>query len=336
MPLNPEPSLATRLRRWLDGRTRRLGWLRLLARWQARQHWLPYDLRFRVARWVNLLTLDAGLPATVNYQDQRADLRFQLDLRDAVPWLTFYFGVYQPHVLNAALALIAPETCCLELGAHIGLHTLPIARQYAVWGQTRSVIAFEPSPAAYALLSMHVSRNHLDDVILHYPLAVNDEDADGTLFLSGGSNSANSSLHDLRSEPTSTQDGASIAIKTVQLRTFWEQRPTHKKTIGLIKADIEGAELLAFRGATTLIQTQRPALLFEAHPAWMRRFGYSFEDIMNFFTLLDYKVYVLDERAPRAVLAGRDSLTRAIDCLAVPAGRATDLLARVHDRRWRR
>jgi FkbM family methyltransferase len=335
MPLNPEPSLATRLRRWLAGRTRRLGWLRLLARWQARQHWLPYDLRFRIARWVNLLTLDAGLPATVNYQDQRADLRFQLDLRDAVPWLTFYFGVYQPHVLNAALALIAPETCCLELGAHIGLHTLPIARQYAVWGQARSVIAFEPSPTAYALLSMHVSQNQLDSVILHYPLAVSDKDADAVLFVSKGSNSANSSLHDLRSEPTSTQDGTYTMIKTVQLRTFWQQPPTYK-AIGLIKADIEGAELLAFRGAATLIQAQRPALLFEAHPAWMYHFGYSFEDIMDFCTLLDYKVYVLDEHAPRTVPANRDDLTQAVDCLALPAERATDLLAKVHHRRWRR
>ena len=334
--MSPTPeSSATRLRRRLAGRTRRLGWLRRLARWQARQRLLPYDLRFRVARWVNLLTLDAGLPAVVDDRDQRKGLWFQLNLRDAAPWLTYYFGAYQPHVLNAALALISPEVCCVELGAHIGLHTLFIARQYATWGQREAVIAFEPSPTAYALLSTHVSQNQLSDVVLHYPLAVSDEDGKARFFLSGGSNSANSALRDLHDAPTSTQDGRWIAVKTVRLDTFW-QRPPTPRPVGLIKADIEGAELLAFRGATSLIQACRPAMLFEAHPTWMSRFGYGFSDIVSFFASLNYEVYVLNEWSPQVIPAGQARLTGAADCLAAPAEQANDLLAKIRAQKWRR
>jgi FkbM family methyltransferase len=333
--MKPGTSAATRLRRWLAGRTRRLGWLRLLARWQARQRLLPYDLRFRIARWVNLLTLDAGLPAVVNDQDLRTGLQLQLDLRDAAPWLTYYFGVYQPHVLNAALALISPETCCLELGAHIGLHTLPIARCYAHWGRTRAVIAFEPSPAVYVLLSTHISQNQLSEIIHCFPLAVSDNDGETALFVAAGSNSANSALRDLHKSPTSTQDGTCVNIKTIRLDTFWQQPPT-RMPIGLIKADVEGAELLAFRGAEMLLRQQRPALLFEAHPAWMRHFGYNFGDLMAFLGLLGYDIYLLDERSPRATRVERHHLAQAVDCLAVPKERAADLLANVLSQRWQR
>jgi hypothetical protein len=85
-----------------------------------------------------------------------------------------------------------------------------------------------------------------------------------------------------------------------------------------------------------LLRQQRPALLFEAHPAWMRHFGYNFGDLMAFLGLLGYDIYLLDERSPRATRVERHHLAQAVDCLAVPKERAADLLANVLSQRWQR
>ncbi|MGQ9890073.1 MAG: FkbM family methyltransferase [Aggregatilineales bacterium] len=313
---NHNPSPAVRARRWLAKRTRRLSWLRRVAQWQARQDFLPYNLRFRFARWVNLLTLDAGLPSVVAYQDKRTGLQFDLNLNDAVPRATYYFGIHQPDVVRVSLSLLSRQTCCLEIGAHMGLHTVHFAKQYAAWGETRAVIAFEPCPSNYTLLVSHITRNNLQDVALCYSMAVSDQDGETTLFLSDQPNSGNSSLRDLSAEPTNAQSGASTIVPTVSLDTFWKHPPTNKP-VGLIKMDIEGAELLALNGGTKLIEQERPYIIFEAHPIWMRHFNYTFDDLKTFFFNRSYSVYAIQSQGNRLVPAPV-ALTTAVDCLAIP------------------
>jgi hypothetical protein len=50
-------------------------------------------------------------------------------------------------------------------------------------------------------------------------------------------------------------------VKLITLDTYAVRRPVH-----FIKIDVEGAELLAFRGAKELLKQDRPVILSELHP----------------------------------------------------------------------
>ncbi len=59
-----------------------------------------------------------------------------------------------------------------------------------------------------------------------------------------------------------------------------------------IKLDIEGAELLALRGALRLLETSRPLLYLEIDETYCARYGHSAADVFDFLTSQKYRGYV--------------------------------------------
>jgi hypothetical protein len=64
--------------------------------------------------------------------------------------------------------------------------------------------------------------------------------------------------------------------------------------LSLIKCDIEGAELLAFRGAVRIIEKHRPSIICEINPWFLEGFGLRLEDLVGFFTDRGYGLYRYD------------------------------------------
>ena len=75
-----------------------------------------------------------------------------------------------------------------------------------------------------------------------------------------------------------------------RLDTF---EPLRGVEVGLIKADIEGAELLALRGARHLLTVNRPVLVLEAIEELMRPFGYGYAELRRFLIDLGYRIQVI-------------------------------------------
>lgn len=70
--------------------------------------------------------------------------------------------------------------------------------------------------------------------------------------------------------------------------------------LSFIKADIEGAELLAFRGARRLIDEHKPSVLCEFNRFFLRGFRIESHDLFDFFRTRDYEVFWIP--APGAAL----------------------------------
>jgi FkbM family methyltransferase len=61
--------------------------------------------------------------------------------------------------------------------------------------------------------------------------------------------------------------------------------------LSLVKCDIEGAELYAFRGAERTIDRHLPTVVCEINPWYMEGFGISFGELTDFFFGKGYEVY---------------------------------------------
>jgi hypothetical protein len=61
--------------------------------------------------------------------------------------------------------------------------------------------------------------------------------------------------------------------------------------LSLIKCDIEGAELLAFRGAKKLIAKHLPSVICEINPWFLEGFGIRLEELISFFADQGYRLY---------------------------------------------
>jgi hypothetical protein len=71
--------------------------------------------------------------------------------------------------------------------------------------------------------------------------------------------------------------------------------------IDFIKMDIEGAELLALRGAAGMIERSCPTVQCEINTWFLDGFGFKLDDLLGFFRVRGYRVFWWDDRQQRLV-----------------------------------
>jgi hypothetical protein len=111
-----------------------------------------------------------------------------------------------------------------------------------------------------------------------------------------------------------------------QTNTLDELLAEENRIPDFIKCDIEGAELLCFRGANkTLDREQAPILLFEANEA-AQALGFEISDAFNFLKNLTKPNYSFFEIHPDGALHKIDSLRyQRSNILAVPQSKIESL-----------
>ena len=91
----------------------------------------------------------------------------------------------------------------------------------------------------------------------------------------------------------SQRDKTPITVQATTLDTFSQD---NRLVPRVIKIDVEGAEFLALRGSTRLLQHHRRIIIVEIHPYWLPK-GQSQEQILEF--LRGYGYAVLDSHVDR-------------------------------------
>jgi FkbM family methyltransferase len=212
-----------------------------------------------------LITLGRGIKRNISGVEIRLPPKFS----------RYYQPDYEKHTVDFINQNCKPGDTVFDLGAHLGLLSVAMARCVAPAGR---VIAFEPSPFTNKLLKKIVRINHLQKVVEVRAEAVSGSSGSATFhFTTDEASNANSLM---------TEAGPDeVRVKTIKLDDFAESRTLSPS---VIKIDVEGAELQVLKGAARIIQQFRPALWLALHPVALRTSGTSLQNIWEL--LNDFKM----------------------------------------------
>ena len=225
------------------------------------------SLSYFVNRWI--LHRDFLLARSPDF-----DLKLKVKTEDVVGRHLYKYQVHEP-ALTAFLATelkFEPGDVVIDIGAKIGWYSLILERLVP---DGVDIFSFEPDPLNFQLLE-HNLRLNATTKVTAIQKALANEDGEQTLYQHDNRNLGRHSLLPL-------QEGRSVEVATTSLDRFWEMHALASRTPRFIKIDIEGYELLALRGANSVLE-RCPALLCEFSPAYMRQGGIDPGDLVDLLT----------------------------------------------------
>ncbi|WP_414623421.1 FkbM family methyltransferase [Calothrix sp. CCY 0018] len=189
-----------------------------------------------------------------------------------------YCGIYDYHEMNFVLRYLREEDSFLDIGANIGIYTLLAASKI----KSGSIFSFEALPTNYRRLEENINLNNLTQV---KPYSIAIADSVGSVTISNNTKSDSTAFITTNTTNT-TAESLQIASSTLDT----ELQNENLNHLTLAKMDIEGAEILALKGAKYLLQQQRPHV-------WILELlngvnhGYRKQDIVNLLQDYGYGLY---------------------------------------------
>lgn len=209
-------------------------------------------------------------------------LRFVVDPQDwrTAPVEALNFGRYEGAEGEVLMALAEGARVALDVGANVGFYSMRIARR----NPGCTVHAFEPIPRTFGQLERHLALNGIGNVVSNR-LGLSDEPGE-LVFHFYPEGSGNASAANL----TGRADVQRLTAPVVTLDAYVAPRQLE---VDFVKVDVEGAELLALRGATATLRRDRPALFVELLRKWSAPFGYHPNDVLDLLEGLGYRTFVV-------------------------------------------
>jgi FkbM family methyltransferase len=226
---------------------------------------------------------ESGVHFTVKHRAlsyEGGGVRFYVDPQDqrVAPIEALNFNTYEESDFSMITKLLRPGQTVLDIGGNIGFYSLSLAKQFP----TSRFHAFEPIPKTFAQLKGNLEMNNISNVSI-YNFGFSNERKTLTFYFypegSGNASSARLSERDSVEEVTCSVITVDEFVKENGLR------------VDFIKCDVEGAELLVFQGANSVLDTHRPIVFSEMLRKWSKKFNYDPNEIFELFRSKNYGVY---------------------------------------------
>jgi FkbM family methyltransferase len=207
----------------------------------------------------------------------------------------FTSGRFREPELDLIESLVRRGDTAVDVGANHGMWTLALSRAVGEGGR---VYSFEPVPFTFGVLSAVARRGGLANATL---LNKGCSDQVATMEMtvplqrSGSSDDLQAHLAQRHSEG----DEASESVVVTCEMTTLDSALSTAEGVSLIKLDIEGAELLALRGAAGLIARDQPAVICEVDAEFLAGFEQRPGDVVEFMEQWDYRPHRYDSESGR-------------------------------------
>ena len=200
---------------------------------------LYYRMKLKIFREFSN-KLSSGLRIKVN--DIYYVLTCTSDLLEIIP-------EYEKEVFDELFRILRPVSVFIDVGAHIGRYSFPVARFV---GEDGIVVAIEPDPVSFRALLMGVELNGLRNVLA---LNVALGDREGKAALCQKFVTATSSIVEI--------NGCRRFVEVPLRRLDSIVDGLGLKRVDVIKIDAEGAEVQVLRGGVKTIMRFRPFIVVE-------------------------------------------------------------------------
>jgi FkbM family methyltransferase len=208
------------------------------------------------------------------------EIRKRLHPRMMHEWIENGVEMVYSHILR-------PDDVAIDLGAHRGRHTIPMAALVGGGGRVYAVEASSVMAEKLRAAINHCAVPQARRIVQVIQVAVGDETGPANFIYIP----AAAGMSGLRSEDAAQVYGGGQS-ETVQVERVDDLVAGVTERIAFIKLDIEGAELAALRGAVKTLNRFRPVLTLENNNATgMKRFDYTTEDFFRFFESISYRLY---------------------------------------------
>ncbi len=206
-------------------------------------------------------------------------LKFQLDLRDNSQRCLYFNGRYEPKTLEFICGIIRKDDVFIDIGAHIGIHALVVAKELKKIGGGK-VIAFEPTTDSFSLLQYNSSLNQLS--IDAFNLALGNKKGKFQIYGDKKWGKYDAAVRSMFGDGEIIQD--------VDVDTFdnWISNKTISR-IDIVKMDVEGAEYNVLKGMLNTLCVMKPRyLILEIKQGLLLKAGIEKDCIFNLMNNLNY------------------------------------------------
>lgn len=187
------------------------------------------------------------------------------------------FNQYEPEETRVMDILAEGCQSILDVGANIGLYTVRFAKRMP----GAHIYAFEPLPSSHAFLQRNVAANAVGANVTCFNYGLSEASGTVEFFLSPTAGT-NASLKNV-----AQADNARAIVGMVLTLDQWVANQAVAPDF--IKCDVEGAELLVFRGGKATLAQHQPLVFAELLRKWSKPFGYHPNDMLGFFAELGYE-----------------------------------------------
>ena len=188
------------------------------------------------------------------------------------------FKNYEKNDSDMIFRLVEDNNTVFDIGGNIGWYSIGLSKVK----NNLDIYTFEPIPKTYECLIANVKLNGSDVNI--YNLGLSDKKQELTFYFhKEGSVNASSALMN------ENRENIEILCQVDTLDNFFQMKKLKK--IDFIKCDIEGAELLAFKGGLETIKQYRPIIFSELLRKWSAKFNYHPNEVIKLFKKIGYGCY---------------------------------------------
>jgi FkbM family methyltransferase len=196
---------------------------------------------------------------------------------------------YEPTVHRVLDEVVGERMVVLDIGAHVGIHALLVARRVGPGGR---VFAFEPAPQTADLLERHIRWNGLEGRVEAVRAVVSDAVGVTAFFVNGATMAA--SVHEgnlATAREAFAGPTERILCETTTVDAFSADRGIR---VDVIKLDVEGAEVAVLRGATSTLRSG-VTVVCEVHPQQLEVLGSSVEELEGLVSSAGLAMRTFDE-----------------------------------------
>lgn len=194
----------------------------------------------------------------------------------------------ETHEISFILNILQPGMVFFDVGANAGLFAISAAKRIG----GKNVFAFEPCSSTVDLLKRNVLLNRVVDVNV-VRTALGASVGEGVLQVNSRGRDGLNTLGQATHPDSKVVGREDVPITTVD--TFVSDRNIPR--IDVMNVDIEGGELMLFRGARELLtRPDAPVILYEGFGFLTRGFGYHPVEILWFLESCGYTLFLLNSQ----------------------------------------